>query len=131
MSTKADGNRRIRITSGKVSAIAELNISKTADAIWKALPMRAPANTWGDEVYFSVPVKGSLDNAQETVNVGDLGYWPPGNAFCIFFGPTPISKGGEIRPASAVIVFGRIVGDARVFEAVPDGAEVTIENAQD
>ncbi len=131
MSTTYSGNRRIRITSGKVSAAAELNMTKTADAIWRALPMHAVAKTWGNEIYFPIPVKASLDNGEETVTVGDLGYWPPGNAFCVFFGPTPISNGDEIRPASAVVVFGKIVGDAKVFMAVRDGAEVTIERARD
>ena len=125
------GNRRIRITSGKVSATADLNTTKTADAIWKALPIHASANTWGNEVYFSIPVKARLEKGKETVSEGDLGYWPPGSAFCIFFGPTPISEGSEIRPASAVNVFGRIGGDPEVFKGVRDGDEVTIDKVDD
>jgi len=123
-------NRQIRITSGKVSALAELNTTKTADAIWNALPVTARANTWGDEIYFSIPVKVGLENGKEVVNAGDLGYWPPGNAFCVFFGLTPVSRGKEIRPASAVNVFGKVIGDSTVFKAVNDGDSVAIKKVE-
>jgi hypothetical protein len=119
----------IKITAGKTSAEADLNDSATAEAIWKALPIKGRANTWGDEIYFSIPVRVSSENAKEVVEKGDLGYWPPGSAFCIFFGPTPASRGSEIRPASAVNVFGKVRGDAAVFKAVKDGDSVTIEAA--
>ncbi|HEY63433.1 MAG TPA: hypothetical protein G4O02_02570 [Caldilineae bacterium] len=119
--------RRIRITAGSVSAEAELNDSATADAIWQALPLKARANTWGDEIYFGIPVHVGEEDAQEVVEMGDLGYWPPGHAFCIFFGRTPASIGDEIRPASPVNVFGKVVGDPTVFKAVRDGEEVVVE----
>ncbi len=120
---------RIRITAGAVSAPAELVDSPTGRAIAAALPIRAEANTWGDEIYFPVPVKEKLDEtAAEVVEVGDLGYWPTGKAFCIFFGPTPASRGNEIRPASAVNLVGRVLGDARRFKAVADGEPVEIES---
>lgn len=119
--------RRITITAGEVSAAGELNATRTADAIWEALPIEARANTWGDEIYFSIPVHLGEDEGQEVVNMGDLGYWPPGNAFCIFFGPTPASQGDEIRPASAVNVVGHLEGDALVFKDVRGGTEITIE----
>ncbi len=119
--------RRIRITAGSISAEAELNDTDTAAAIWAALPLQARANTWGDEIYFSIPVDLEEEDAQEIVSLGDLGYWPPGRAFCIFFGRTPVSVGDEIRPASPVNVFGRVLGDPTVFKAVEDGAEVVIE----
>jgi len=118
---------KIKIKISKVEAIAELNDTKTAQAIWEALSIKARANLWGDEIYFSIPVKLELEDGQETVNIGDLGYWPQGPAFCIFFGPTPMSKGNEIRPASAVTVFGRVIGDARIFKQITSGAEITIE----
>jgi hypothetical protein len=121
--------RQIRITAGPVAALAELNDSKTADAVWKALPVSAEVNTWGDEVYFSIPVTVGIEDGKEVVNAGDLGYWPPGKAFCIFFGPTPMSRGEEIRPASAVNVFGRVIGDAKVFGAVKNGDEVSMDRA--
>jgi hypothetical protein len=119
--------RAIRIVAGQVSAAAELNDSKTATAIWDALPIDAKAQTWGDEIYFGIPVQAGEDRAREVVALGDLGYWPPGHAFCIFFGPTPASQGDEIRPASPVNVVGRIVGDATVFKKVRAGTRVTLE----
>ena len=121
--------RAIRITAGGVSATAELNDSKTAAAIWDALPIEAKAQTWGDEIYFAIAVRADEEGAKEVVALGDLGYWPPGHAFCIFFGPTPASRGDEIRPASPVNVLGRIVGDAKVFKTVRAGTRVTIERA--
>lgn len=122
--------RKIKITAGNVTALAELNDSRTATAIWEALPIQAKANTWGDEIYFSIPVLLGEEKAQVTVNLGDLGYWPPGNAFCIFFGPTPVSRGDEIRPASPVNVFGKILGDPKVFKGVRSGEKVVIERAE-
>jgi hypothetical protein len=113
--------RTIRITAGRVSVEARLNASRTATLIWDALPIDAAAQTWGDEIYFGIRVDAPLESPREVVEIGDLGYWPPGRAFCIFFGPTPMSRGDEIRPASAVSVVGRITGDARVFKAVRAG----------
>ena len=97
--------RKIRITAGGVTTTATLGETRTADAIWEALPIEGQANTWGDEIYFSIPVQLDEENARQVVALGDLGYWPPGVAFCIFFGPTPVSSGDEIRPASPVNVF--------------------------
>jgi hypothetical protein len=121
--------RAIRITAGTVSAEARLNESRTAGAIWDALPIEARAQTWGDEIYFAIGVKESEDAARAVVELGDLGYWPPGQAFCVFFGPTPASQGDEIRPASPVNVVGRVAGDAREFKRVRSGATVRIERA--
>ena len=117
----------IRITAGPVQLAAVLNDSQTAQAVGNALPITASANTWGDEIYFGIPVDAGLEQGQETVDLGDLGYWPPGRAFCIFFGPTPASRGAEIRPASAVTVIGRVTGDAALFRQVRAGTSVTIE----
>jgi len=119
--------RAIRITAGGVSATGELNDSRAAAAIAAKLPITAKAETWGDEIYFGLPFEAPSDSPQETVALGDLGYWPPGKAFCIFFGPTPMSRGDEIRPASPVTVVGRVTGDPRVFATVRSGAGVTIE----
>ena len=120
--------RTIKITAGSVSASATLNDSPTADAIWAALPIEARGNTWGDEIYFSIPVKLSeAADAKEVVALGDLGYWAPGTAFCIFYGRTPVSGPGEIRPASAVNVFGHVDDDASVFKKAGNGAKVRIE----
>jgi len=119
--------RAIRITAGAVSVAAELNDSRAAATIAAKLPITAKAETWGDEIYFGLPFSAPSDAPQETVALGDLGYWPPGRAFCIFFGPTPMSTGDEIRPASAVTVVGRVSGDARAFKRVRAGTGVTIE----
>ena len=122
--------RAIRISAGGVVAEADLNDSKTADAVWNALPLSAGASTWGDEIYFSIPIKAGEENGRATVDMGDLGYWPPGSAFCIFFGPTPASQSpNEIRPASPVNVFGKVRGDATVFKKVRSGETVTIDKA--
>lgn len=119
---------RIRIHAGPISMIAELNDSPTAGAVHAVLPLEASAQTWGDEIYFRIPVEQKLDDtAAEVVTVGDLGYWPTGRAFCIFFGPTPASRGDEIRPASAVNLVGKVVGDAKAFKAVQDGDLVRLE----
>ncbi len=123
-------DRAIVITVGEVSAEAQLNESPTATAIWGALPISAEADTWGDEIYFDVGVTAGLESLREVVEAGDLGYWPPGRAFCIFFGPTPMSRGGEIRPASPVSVVGRIAGDPKVFKTVRAGSPVTVRRAR-
>ena len=121
--------RQIIINAGSVKAKAEIDDSKTADGIWKALPIKGTANLWGDEIYFEIPVELKLENSKEIVSSGDLGYWPSGSCFCIFFGPTPMSKGNEIRPASAVNVFGKVIGDAKIFKQVKEGESIVIERA--
>jgi len=121
--------RTIKISAGSVEAEALLGDGKTAQAIWEALPLSAKAETWGDEIYFSIPLSLRAEDPREVVELGDLGYWPPGRAFCIFFGATPVSQGGEIRPASAVNVFGRLVGDPKVFKKVRSGAAVSVTRA--
>jgi len=120
--------RRIRIIAGKIEAAAELNDTGTAQAIWEALPIKGRVRLWGDEIYFSIPLSLKLEAGQELVNLGDLGYWPEGNAFCIFFGPTPVSQGDEIRPASPVTVFGKVIGDATIFKKVAAGTKITIRS---
>lgn len=121
--------RPITIRAGAVEVRAELNDTNTAAAIWDALPIEVRGNTWGDEIYFSIPVKMKTERGQETVALGDLGYWEPGSAFCIFFGPTPASFGDEIRPASPVTVIGRCLDDATAFKAVRSGEAVRLERA--
>jgi len=110
------GKKRILIIMGSIEVEAELTESKTAELIYNSLPIEAKGSFWGDEIYFSIPVKAEPENPKEVVELGDLGYWPPGNAFCIFFGPTPASSGDEIRPASEVNVIGKIIGDPKIFK---------------
>lgn len=122
--------RKIKIRVGPLHVEAELNDSKTAQLIWEALPIEARVNTWGEEIYFSIPVKTGLETgSREVVSAGELGYWPSGHAFCIFFGPTPASRGEEIRAASAVNIIGRFSGDPKVFRKVKDGEKIFIEKA--
>jgi hypothetical protein len=123
--------RRILIHAGQVQVAAELNDSRTADAIWNALPLSAVGNTWGDEIYFAIPVRLKEEDAQAVVALGDLGYWPPGQVFCMFFGLTPVSRGKEIRPASPVNVFGHIVGDPTALRKVQDGEAITLEREEE
>ena len=95
----------------------ELNDTSTAQKVADKLPLKAPFNTWGEEIYFTIPVDAELDEtAQDEVEIGDLGYWPTGKAFCIFFGQTPMSTPGNIIPASPVNIIGRVVGDATKFK---------------
>ncbi len=121
---------KIRILIGDLKVEAELNESKTAQLIWEALPIEAKANLWGEEIYFSIPVKTGLEKgAKEVVSAGDLGYWPTGHAFCIFFGPTPASRGDEIRAASAVNMIGKVLSDPKVFRKAKDGEKIILEKA--
>jgi len=122
--------KKIRITAGAIEATAELNNTSTAQAIWEALPVKGRVNLWGDEIYFSIPLRLKLEAGQELVSIGDLGYWPDGNAFCIFFGPTLVSQGDEIRPASPVTVFGKVIGDATIFKKVAAGTEIIVRSRE-
>ncbi len=121
---------QIRIRTGEVSLTAALNDSPTAQLIADALPITGRVQTWGDEIYFPIPVTVSNDEtAVEVVDKGTLAYWPPGNAICLFWGPTPASRGDEIRPASAVNVCGMIEGDATKLANAPYGGEIRIDRA--
>ena len=121
--------RQIVSQAGRVRMLAALNETATATAIWEALPIEARGNTWGDEIYFGIPVDLATERGQEAVERGDLGFWEPGSAFCIFFGPTPMSRGDEIRPASPVTVVGRCLDDSTLFKSVRSGEAVRIERA--
>lgn len=120
----------INIRVGNLEIAAKLNNSPTAVKIYENLPIQGSVNTWGDEIYFKIPVAAPLDEtARDVVEIGDLGYWPTGAAFCIFFGLTPASQGEEIRPASAVNVFGRVIGETEPLKKIRDGEKITVEKA--
>ncbi len=122
--------KKIRILTGELKVEAELNETKTAQLIWESLPIEAETNLWGEEIYFSIPVQtGPEHGARDVVSSGELGYWPPGHAFCIFFGPTPASRGDEIRAASAVNVIGKLLSDPKVLRKAKDGVKITLEKA--
>ena len=121
--------KNITIQAGDVILSAELNETDTAHAVWDALPIHANGNTWGHEIYFQIQVESNLENGQEIVELGDLAYWPPGSAFCLFFGCTPASQGDEIRPASEVTVIGKMIGDIEPLKSVGSGSLIVIEAA--
>jgi len=124
-------DRGIRIQIGDVTLQGELNKSPTASLIWEALPIEGRGNRWGEEIYFAIPVAAELDEtARAVVERGDLGYWPQGHALCIFFGPTPVSRGDEIRPASPVNIVGNIKGDLRVLKEVAEGTIVRLDKKE-
>jgi hypothetical protein len=109
---------RILIEEADVEMVAALNDSATAAALWRALPLESPAQTWGAEVYFSVPVDCGEEDPQATVTSGAVGYWPPGKAVCLFFGQQPVS------PVNPV---GMLEGVPDVLASVRDGQTVRLE----
>jgi hypothetical protein len=123
--------RKIRISAANVNVMAALYNNATATAIWNALPIAARGNRWGDEIYFEIPVLlPQAGDAREVMEAGELGYWPVGHAFCIFWGPTPVSQHGEIRAYSPVNPFGQLEGDPTVFDSVPGGAQIEISKEE-
>jgi uncharacterized protein len=120
--------KKISISIEGIKIEAKINNSKTAEKIWELIPIESKVSTWGNEIYFSIGEKIDLEeNATEVVSMGGLAYWPPGEAICIFFGQTPASQGDDIRAASSVNIFGKIIGDAKVFKKVPSGSKIMIE----
>lgn len=118
---------KIRIDIGNISLVAELNGSDTANSIYNKLPLSGIANVWGDEVYFTIPVHlEQASDARQEVGVGDLGFWPVGDAFCIFFGPTPVSTSNIPKAYSPVNVFGHILGDPTEMRKVSNGDEIKV-----
>jgi hypothetical protein len=119
---------RIRISAGEISLEATLNESLTAVRILEALPLEGHANRWGDEIYFSIPVNvDESEDARQDMAVGELAFWPSGSAFCIFFGPTPVSTGDIPRAYSNVNPFGQLDGDASPLKKIRDGEVIKIE----
>ncbi len=110
----------IIIENEKIGQIkAKLLVDKnpeTCKAIWDNLPIELNLSRWGEELYGEIPVSINKENSQVDCEVGDVGYWPDGKGFCIFFGPTPASKGDKPKAASPVNIFARIEGDAKIFD---------------
>ena len=121
-------DRQIQISTGNLTLTATLNDLETANQLWESLPITGRVQIWGDEIYFSIPVNVEEElDSQETVRAGAVAYWPPGSALCLFWGPTPVSAPGEIRPASAVNVVGIIDNDPTLLAQVPAAAEIVVE----
>ncbi len=117
----------IQISAGELKFNARLNETYSADKVLQALPVTSRVNIWGEEIYFSIPVDVELENPSEVVNAGEIAYWPPGKAMCIFFGKTPASKGEEIRAASPVNIIGRIEGDLKLLKKVKQGQKIVVQ----
>jgi len=118
---------RIRFDFGTLTLDAELLDTPTAQAVAAALPISSRALTWGEEVYFDVPVKLTREkDARAVVTPGEVAYWPDGHCIALGFGRTPISQGGECRLASPCNIFGKIAGDVRTLARVEAGARVTV-----
>jgi len=118
---------KVRITVGTLTLEGQLNDTKTARTIHATLPIRGRVNTWGNEIYFSVPLELEIENGKEVVETGDIGYWPDGPSLCVFFGTTPKSRGTEIRAASPVTIVGKISGDTSALKTIRSGNEIIIE----
>lgn len=124
--------QKIEIVAENVQVETELNDSPTAKSIISILPIKALAQRWGGEIYFSIPITAELESdSREVLEPGELGFWPTGNAFCIFFGPTPVSQGEEIRAASAVNIIGKMKSDWSKLWDVPSGSDIVIKMAED
>ncbi len=123
---------RIQIETEGLTMQAQLHDNETGRAIFDALPIEGRVNRWGEEIYFSIPVELSeAADARQEMAVGELGYWPPGTAFCIFFGPTPASHDQTPRAASNVNPFGMVEGDATAFTSVQNGETITLSAVDD
>jgi hypothetical protein len=125
-------SKRIKIKVSGNEYSAELNNSITANKIVEALPFQGTAMLWGEEIYFAVPVNTDFEtDAHEIVEVGELAFYPPMNAFCIFFGPTPASTDSKPRGADRVNVFGKIIGETEKLKDVNNGDMVVVEAVSD
>jgi len=120
--------KQIRITIAEVVLDIELLDTPTAESVYDQLPVQARAHTWGEEVYFPAPVSVSLEaDARDVVEPGEIAYWVEGRSIAIGFGPTPISRAGEIRLAAPTNVWARALGDVRALAGVRDGDPVSVE----
>jgi len=120
---------KIKIKTQKGETLAELNDSKTAKKIYESLPVKARANLWGKEIYFKIPVKMSSENARQDMEIGDIAYWPEGNAFCIFFGKTPASIDNKPRAISPVNFLGKLKS-VEIFEKVKEDESIIIKSVR-
>ncbi len=120
--------REVSITVGAVALTVELYETPTADAVYDALPFEAQAQTWGEEAYFQTPVEALQEtDAKTVIDPGEIAFWLAGNCIAIGYGPTPVSRGKEIRLASPGNVWARTSDDVKKLAAVKDGDKVRVE----
>lgn len=120
-------SRKINIITEKYKFKAELNNTKTSQKLLEILPIKSSVNRWGNEIYFSIPLKAGLEDDKEILNIGDIAFWPPGSAFCIFFGKTPASDNDKPRAASPVTVLGKIIDKKNLKDLKKIGSGEKIE----
>jgi hypothetical protein len=121
--------KRILMKTPNLDVLFELNDSRTAEAIWLALPFEAYVNVWGEEIYFEIPVDTGRENARKVMRVGEVAYWPEGKALCFFFGPTPVSKGLEPVAINPVNPVGMVVSEIAALKEIGDRIHVVLEKA--
>lgn len=118
---------RIRFDFGVLALEAEILDTRTGRAVLAAAPFTAEALTWGEEVYFDVPVDVPREaQARAVVTPGEVAFWPEGPAIALGYGRTPISRANETRLASPCNIFGKLIGDAKQLAQVPAGAKVSV-----
>jgi len=121
---------KLQITVDNETYRAELADTPTAQKLWDALPIQGKANLWGEEIYFEIPVSTQQEpDAREKVEVGTIAYWPAGRAFCIFFGPTPVSTNDQPRAYSPVNILGKIDGDVASLQSMKQGTVIKLHKA--
>jgi len=120
----------LKILGEEATITVELGEGATAEALWETLPVESRASLWGEEIYFPISLSAEGEpGAREEVEVGDVAYWPPGDALCLFFGPTPASTGERPRAASPVTVVGKIVSGIEDCRRVSSGERLRVEAA--
>lgn len=121
---------KIRIKFEKLEIEGEVFNTKLGKKVYEKLPFKSKARTWGKEIYFEIPVDSEIENPKRQVEKGDIGYWPEGKCMCLFFGPTPISDGEKIIPASEVEIIGKIKSDLKILESVKNGEKIVVEREE-
>lgn len=119
---------RMKIGSYQWVIFLEGSSPKTGNKILNLLPIESKVRTWGEEIYFTIPLSIPEENAKSIVALGDVAYWPEGQCFCVFFGMTPLTSSlDEIKPASPVNIFGKVLGDLEKLKSINPGVKVLIE----
>lgn len=121
---------KIKIKFEKIEIEGEIFDTDLGKKIYEKLPFQSKARTWGKEIYFEIPVTSEIENPKTEVEKGDIGYWPEGKCMCLFFGPTPISSGEKIIPASEVEIIGKIKSDLKILETVKSGEKIIVEKGE-